>query len=404
VFVLRSELWVGLAAAALLGCNSSKPSKTSEPAAADEHKVLDSVEALESGLDHTCALRKGKVYCWGQSLGGGGDSSLAREQVGLPPIVQMQSAGRRVCALSDEEALFCWGERLGVPRPKLRGQANRFQPANVVPPALAIRWGAMKKLDFGHPITRVAVGVAHTCALTGTGDLYCWGLDKDGQLSEPTPIERPHQMAENVDDVEVGYGWTCYVSGGKRRCRGSHPDMGELTQQQNLQFIPWQIASCGLSSAGEVHCVGRAALVYGGGPIPDEPGGETVKIQGLDQVKQLTLGAGHACVVRADGTVWCWGDNSNSQTLGRQNKAPAAIGLPGEATRVEAGKWHTCALLAESGEVVCWGRADDGQSGDSRRVSKIRVGEPMERRDPIGTITLTEVIERHEAKPGPAPE
>jgi hypothetical protein len=131
----------------------------------------------------------------------------------------------------------------------------------------------------------------------------------------------------------------------------------------------------------------------------------TVGPEGIDRVQQLTLGDGHACVLRTDGTVWCWGDDTFNQILGKQNQAPAPIGLPGKATRVAAGLHHTCVLLAEGGEVACWGRDDHGQSGGSSGISKIRVAESTTARtSPIRTLAMTEVIERYELVAGPTPD
>ncbi len=410
--VLCIGLGVVMLAVAAFACDSPRPSEPGRapPAAvaqspAAEGPLLDSVEALESGLDHACALRAGKVYCWGQSLGAGADSSLAHEISGLPPIAEMRSAGRRVCALGRGGELFCWGERLGQPLSGPRGQVFETRPGVKPRSDLAIRWGAVAKLDFGRPITRVAVGLTHICALTDKRDLYCWGSDNGGQLGKRTPIDRPHLMAENVDEVEVGHGWTCHVSGGKRHCKGAHPGMGQLEQQQNLQFPGWQIASCGVSKAGEVYCEGNARLVYGGGPVPSEPSEEAVRIRGIDRVQQLALGAGHACVVRADATVWCWGDDTFNQILGKANQPPAPIELPGKTRRVEAGLHHNCALLAEGGEVVCWGRDQHGQSGGSSEVSKIRVAASTTGRTaPIATIAITEAKKRYELLAGPTPK
>jgi hypothetical protein len=403
--VFNRSISVVILAVAAFACDSAKPSEPSKtpPAAvaqlpAAERPPLDSVEALESGLDHACALRAGKVYCWGQALGTGVDSPLAHEISGLPPIAEMRSAGRRVCALSRDGELFCWGERLGQPLSGPRGQVFEIQAGAKPPSDLAIQWGAVAKLDFGRPITRVAVGLTHICALTDKRDLYCWGSNNGGQLEKRTPIDHPHLMAENVDEVEVGHGWTCYLSGGKRRCQGAYPGMGQLEQQQNLQFPGWLIASCGVSKSGEVYCEGSAKLVYGGGPVPSEPSEEAVKIQGIDRVQHLTLGAGHACVVRSDATVWCWGDDTFNQILGK-DKQPAPIDLPGKAKHVEAGLHHNCALLAKGGEVVCWGRDQHGQSGGSSEVSKIRVAASAAGRTaPIATIAITEAKERYGKK------
>ena len=62
----------------------------------------------------------------------------------------------------------------------------------------------------------------------------------------------------------------------------------------------------------------------------------------------VSAGRFHTCAVRAgDGTVVCWGDNSSGQTV-----VPATVGA---VTQVSADGYHTCAVKASDGTGVCWG-------------------------------------------------
>ncbi|HTA20998.1 MAG TPA: hypothetical protein VK989_17010, partial [Polyangia bacterium] len=81
----------------------------------------------------------------------------------------------------------------------------------------------------------------------------------------------------------------------------------------------------------------------------------------------VTLAAGveHACAVRHDGTVSCWGRNDDGE-LGDTTRTPRATaatvaGVTG-ATAIAAGARHTCAVAG--GAVLCWGADDSGQLGD----------------------------------------
>jgi alpha-tubulin suppressor-like RCC1 family protein len=60
---------------------------------------------------------------------------------------------------------------------------------------------------------------------------------------------------------------------------------------------------------------------------------------------------GHICALRADGTLRCWGRNSE-----KQSEVPA-----GTYTAVTAGAAHTCALEID-GSATCWGSNDAGQA------------------------------------------
>ena len=88
--------------------------------------------------------------------------------------------------------------------------------------------------------------------------------------------------------------------------------------------------------------VGAAALVAAAGGCAPERGDFTA----------VTVGGGHACGLRADGSVVCWGLDDYAQT-----EAPA-----GEFSAVSAGAAHTCGLRTD-GSVVCWGRNTDRPAG-----------------------------------------
>lgn len=67
----------------------------------------------------------------------------------------------------------------------------------------------------------------------------------------------------------------------------------------------------------------------------------------------LSAGFSHVCALRPDGSVDCWGDNSNGQ----------AVDQPGPYVQVSAGYLYTCALTP-SGAVECWGINNAGQADD----------------------------------------
>lgn len=83
-------------------------------------------------------------------------------------------------------------------------------------------------------------------------------------------------------------------------------------------------------------------------------------------VQQLSLGANHSCLLRDDGTVYCWGDNTDGKlgdgtTIARS--VPTAVqGLPTGAVSIGAGEYHTCAVLKDD-SVWCWGGNDAYELG-----------------------------------------
>ena len=90
---------------------------------------------------------------------------------------------------------------------------------------------------------------------------------------------------------------------------------------------------------------------------------------------QVVAGGSHACVLRHDGAVKCWGANGSGQlglgdTAARGDGANeladtlpiVSLGGGRTATAVAAGTSHTCALL-DNGTVKCWGANGSGQLG-----------------------------------------
>ncbi len=98
--------------------------------------------------------------------------------------------------------------------------------------------------------------------------------------------------------------------------------------------------------------------------------------------KDVSAGGGHACSVRDDGSVWCWGRNDNGQLgdgTGVDSDLPVRVQIVANATHVGAGDLFSCALDTK-GEIYCWGRNDAGQLGD---------GTTSDSRTPVKVLEIT---------------
>jgi alpha-tubulin suppressor-like RCC1 family protein len=60
----------------------------------------------------------------------------------------------------------------------------------------------------------------------------------------------------------------------------------------------------------------------------------------------------NACGVRSNGSLACWGSNSDGQGNPPSNET---------FVQVSAGGYHACAVTTQ-GDVLCWGLDDDGQA------------------------------------------
>lgn len=94
---------------------------------------------------------------------------------------------------------------------------------------------------------------------------------------------------------------------------------------------------------------------------------------------RIAGGEHHICVLRTDGTVWCWGRNTESQLtseLSAPQQTPAQLAaLPARIKRVVAGDRSTCVRLADD-TLRCFGRNTAGQIGNG--TSGNNVAMPVE--------------------------
>lgn len=83
---------------------------------------------------------------------------------------------------------------------------------------------------------------------------------------------------------------------------------------------------------------------------------------------RLAAGAEHVCTIRADSTVWCWGDNTLGELGGNAGRRVTPVQVPtsdvSDARSLASGYDHTCALLND-GHVKCWGNNSHGETNPS---------------------------------------
>ncbi len=90
-------------------------------------------------------------------------------------------------------------------------------------------------------------------------------------------------------------------------------------------------------------------------------------VPSFDDVTSMSFTQYASCALRIDGTVWCWGSTAYGQTGNTANGgpvqyAPAQVQGLAHVTAIAAALDHVCALLSD-GTVDCWGWNTDGALG-----------------------------------------
>ena len=226
-------------------------------------------------------------------------------------------------------------------------------------------------------------GQGHTCAVRSDGSVWCWGRNRNGQLGDGTATRHltPVQVKglTGVIQVAAGYEDTCAVrSDGTVWCWGDNGE-GEIGDgTHNAALTPVEVPgltgvrqvsagwwfNCALRTDGTVWCWGEIV-----------PSLVPVQVTGLSGVvAQVAAGEGHVCARLESGAVLCWGWNAFGQlgdgtTVSRSQPAPV-VGLPGPVTWIKAGAGHTCVRRAD-GTVWCWGYNGVGQLGDGTLTERL---------------------------------
>jgi len=122
--------------------------------------------------------------------------------------------------------------------------------------------------------------------------------------------------------------------------------------------------ACGVKDDGTVWCWGRndEGQLGNGSDLPSPV---PKQVAGLSGIVGVAVCNKHSCALGEQGLVWCWGHNMHGQlgdgTFYNRNLPVKVKGLYG-VTAIAAGADHVCAVTADGG-AECWGSNEYGQLG-----------------------------------------
>ena len=231
----------------------------------------------------------------------------------------------------------------------------------------------------------VTVGGGFACALSETGQAFCWGWNYQGQVGNGTvgePVRVPTPVAGDlVFTVLTAAGdHVCgLTAGGMAYCWGGNAS-GETGTgtfalsvptptpvQTALRFTQisaegssdWSNSTCGLTAAGEAWCWGFNGL----GKLGDGTTSNSavpVRVLGDVPFAHLQTGYFHSCATAtSNGELWCWGEQeADTGAFGARPEGiyttPVLVHPDFRFAQLSTGRNYTCALTTQQA-AFCWG-------------------------------------------------
>lgn len=268
-----------------------------------------------------------RAYCWGSNLWNQLGDGTNRRYVGRPAAVvgglsfrEVRPGGGHVCGVTTDNQIYCWGlNEWGELGDGTR--TNRTTPVRVV---------------GNHKWRTVTTGAMYTCGTTTGYVTFCWGYNRQGQLGDSSSMRwkvKPSRVAGQhaFTQVDAGYDHTCAVTvTGEAYCwgNGAHGTLGN--GKTYFSFWPRLVAggrvfkqvtagifdggahSCGRTTSDRIYCWGfnnSGQLGDGTSTTRLRP----VAVKGGIPMVQVWAGYMDTCGVTATGVAYCWGGGQYGQ-------------------------------------------------------------------------------------------
>lgn len=297
------------------------------------------VSAVYEGVGHTCAVKSGTAWCWGDNtygeLGNGTTtkSDIPVQVQGLDGYVTSMALGYySTCAILDEGSVKCWGNNYYGQLGNGTTKSLDFEtlPVDIVP------YNATDTAEL-NTFVRLDIGSSHVCGITGLDRVWCWGYNSYGQLGDGTTTSRKRpimvsSLVGNVKDIATGT---------------NH--------------------SCAIMEAGDVHCWGDGRYGQIGNGEKEYSTPLPAAVVGLGNAARISATSDHSCTLLEDGRIKCWG-NGDYGELGNGPSADSALpvlalGGKDDIIEVRALTKYSCVLDA-SRKIWCFGSGYTPNTGE----------------------------------------
>lgn len=324
------------------------------------------------------------------TLIGGGSRAAAT------PVRMLAGGGFAGYALLDSGRVLAWGDDLEGQIGPAGGWQGVARPVAV--PGI-------------EHVTAIAGGENTAYALESNGSVWAWGDDSQDEVGDGgiKPKDGPRRVALPSGAVAVaagGYsGYVLLRDGTVWSWGGDGSDQLGAAGRAQAPGGPWRVQRLtdvielaagvadgyALRADGTVWAWGDGSLgQLGEGTCrPHGPGAcaatsVPVRVHGLRDVVAITAAADSGYALLRDGTVWAWGDDGFGElgtALPRLDVAtPVRIPALANVVAIAAGSYTGYALLRNR-TLWAWGRGIDGELGDGQAVN-----EPIARRVALADV------------------
>jgi|GEM_PF-3640026 len=384
------------------------PEPTPPPAPAPQPEVLSQqINRLSFGSHHACAINNDKnVACWGRTWDGqigdgrsGNGISFQKTPKVITSVnkdfISVGSGDQVSCALTSDSKVYCWGQNAN----KILGNngGNSSVPIEVTgfpanDPLVALAMSSSFNLYRSQ--ININANPSHACALTQSGDLYCWGDNRLGQLGvgnntteSATPLKVNHNKA--FEDIVIGAAHSCAREQDSKEyyCWGSN-HRRELGTGSTADFVrsPAKMSransslishlslggatTCFVNMKSQAFCLGKNKHYEIGLNYNSDLEASAKLIPALNGTAvKIYASILFTCAINTSGETLCWGDNYSGQqgdgTVGGKVFVPTKVNLPQSATDMTLGMGSSCSLLT-NGTLYCWGHGYFGELGTNK--------------------------------------
>ncbi|HYQ01686.1 MAG TPA: hypothetical protein VER96_23595 [Polyangiaceae bacterium] len=241
------------------------------------------------------------------------------------------------------------------------------------------------------PVANVQDGYSHGCAaVADSHSAWCWAVLSDGNASG-----------------QLGNGSTSNSAPLFQATQVLKAANQPLTNVASIASGASDIA-CAVLNDGTVYCWGDVTQVLNGGTTLHSGYALRVTLDGttpLTGVKQLVLGASHACALveaSAANEVWCWGYDRGNLGLGTATgngnsqypKKIAGLPNPTQIAIANGGPLYSTTCVQDGANVRCWGNNNNqGSVGVSSSTGTFVATPTLVTTSASGGGVLDEVVE-----------